>query len=283
MADEDDYYWVTGKVSRFDNDGNPVTNETLGSGGSRRDDGTFSSLAFDLHIIDDDVNSDPDATDGPSDDLVDERDTLVFAVAALAAVVFAGGVVVVVKKWPEISAWWRDSARPALGARLNRILGNRLQRTPVAALEAAPAVVDPAEVAATIDVLDEDPETVMSSAEAKRRYVSMVVALVFAAEQFRALRSARIEDVEELGQLAERLTTQSSLDMVNAILELEPALLDHQTQLFLLESLGGGAWVGADYMPIQRERMLLAVHLGTVPGQATHEMSAPAAMIQEPS
>lgn len=48
MNGNEDYISIVGKLPRFDNDGSEVTNEMLGPGGVRRDDGTLSAMADDL-------------------------------------------------------------------------------------------------------------------------------------------------------------------------------------------------------------------------------------------
>lgn len=53
--DDSDYRYVLGKVPKVDKNGNDISDDKLGSGGTRRDDGTLSSLVSDLQEIDPDM------------------------------------------------------------------------------------------------------------------------------------------------------------------------------------------------------------------------------------
>lgn len=59
MEDEEDSLRVVGRVAKRDKDGNEITNESLGRGGARREDGTLSALVFDLETLPDDDDSPP--------------------------------------------------------------------------------------------------------------------------------------------------------------------------------------------------------------------------------
>ena len=50
----DDFLTVLGSMPKFDNDGVLITNSSLGSGGSRRSNGTLSKMVENLQIVSDD-------------------------------------------------------------------------------------------------------------------------------------------------------------------------------------------------------------------------------------
>lgn len=50
----DDFWRVSGSIPKLDNDGVLITNSSLGSGGSRRSDGTLSKMVENLQIVSDD-------------------------------------------------------------------------------------------------------------------------------------------------------------------------------------------------------------------------------------
>lgn len=54
MSEEKDFDFVVGKLPRKDKDGNDATGDKIGKGGRHRDDGTFSGMAYDLQVVDED-------------------------------------------------------------------------------------------------------------------------------------------------------------------------------------------------------------------------------------
>lgn len=54
MSEEKDFDYVVGKLPRKDKEGNDATGDKIGKGGRHRDDGTFSGMAYDLEIVDED-------------------------------------------------------------------------------------------------------------------------------------------------------------------------------------------------------------------------------------
>lgn len=55
MPEDRDYDYVFGKLPRKDKDGKDTTGDKIGKGGRHRDDGTFSSMAYDLEVVDRDL------------------------------------------------------------------------------------------------------------------------------------------------------------------------------------------------------------------------------------
>ena len=54
MPKEKDFDYVVGKLPRRDKDGNDTTGDRIGKGGRHRDDGTYSAVAYDLEVVDED-------------------------------------------------------------------------------------------------------------------------------------------------------------------------------------------------------------------------------------
>lgn len=52
MPEDRDYDYVVGKLPRKDKAGKDTTCDKIGKGGRHRDDGTFSSMAYDLEVVD---------------------------------------------------------------------------------------------------------------------------------------------------------------------------------------------------------------------------------------
>ena len=54
MSEERDFDYVVGKLPRKDKDGNDTTGDRIGKGGRHRGDGTYSAVAYDLEVVDED-------------------------------------------------------------------------------------------------------------------------------------------------------------------------------------------------------------------------------------
>ena len=54
MSEDRDFDYVVGKLPRKDKDGNDTTSDRIGKGGRHRDDGTYSAVAYDLEVVDED-------------------------------------------------------------------------------------------------------------------------------------------------------------------------------------------------------------------------------------
>ncbi len=115
---EQEFDWIVAKLPRKDKDGNDTTNDKLGVGGKHREDGTFSSMPYDIEICDD-GNPVEKADDLKSrlDELetndayheADERTTL-DAVADLAESVadLSDNIVSIVEFGFAFKEWWND-------------------------------------------------------------------------------------------------------------------------------------------------------------------------------
>lgn len=54
MSEDRDFYYITGKLPKKDKNGNDTSGDKMGIGGRHRDDGTFSSMPYDIEIVDHD-------------------------------------------------------------------------------------------------------------------------------------------------------------------------------------------------------------------------------------
>jgi DNA primase len=52
VAEDRDYDYVVGKLPRKDKDGKDTTSDRIGKGGRHRDDGTYSSVVYDIEVVD---------------------------------------------------------------------------------------------------------------------------------------------------------------------------------------------------------------------------------------
>ena len=181
----------------------------------------------------------------------------VLAQVIVLAAAFAFGVVTT-KAAPKVKSWWQDSAYPSLKYRLSSLLLKNTEKDvgakkvesigrPEISLEGVSTETFSTEVAVAL--------AVMSSEEAQRRFIAMIIAATVAAEQFRRLQEAHIEGgEEELQKLRKALTdisTEPVVDLINKMLETNDGL-NEDAGSTLVELLGGGGTVDGKYVPLRR-------------------------------
>ena len=200
---------------------------------------------------------------------VEQADVLAQVIVFAAA--FAFGVVTA-KAAPKVKSWWQDSAYPSLKYRLGSLLlkkktekdvgvkkGEPIDR-PEISLEGVSTETFSTEVAVALA----DTRAVMSSEEAQRRFIAMIIAAAVVAEQFRRLQEAHIEGgEEELQKFRKALTdisTEPVVDLINKMLKTNDGL-NEDAGPTLVELLGGGGRVDGKYVPLQLEQLQAAVRL----------------------
>lgn len=115
-----------------------------------------------------------------------------------------------------------------------------------------------------VDAVLEEHRTSMSSAEAHRRLLALLMAAAFIADQMRVLKHARIEgddaslDLEStLGKLAAPHIT----DGINRMLEGDSSLLDEEASAEFMKIFGGGRISDGHYVPLRNENVREALRL----------------------
>ncbi|KAM9872697.1 hypothetical protein [Leucobacter aridicollis] len=258
MAEDDDYIDVVGRIKKQDLDGNEITNETLGSGGSRREDGTLSKMVEDLRIVDSD--DEPDDGDHEGDD-PDSEGGDAEADAALAAafvliVVTVVVTVVAVKAAPHVKSWWDATVAPRLSEgwrRLRETLSPRKK-----AVEPAPPLMLTTGPSSEVELAVQTEVATLTPEEAVKLYVEAMTALSFAADRMRTLQNARIEEPEKfeaLERAARQLTTPEATEEANRQLEAAAASLKPEQVHEFVRIYGGGAMVEGIYLPLKVERV----------------------------
>ena len=211
------------------------------------------------------VEADQDDDERPEDDASDAFAQIMFLAAA-----FALGVVAT-KAAPKMKSWWRDRVYPSLRSRFSSLLSKKTGKDadmkkvefigrPEISLEGVATETFSTEVAAALA----DTRAVMSSEEAQRRFITMILTAAVAAEQFRKLQEAHIEGgEEELQKFRKALTdisTEPIVDLINKMLETNEDLSEDAGPI-LVGLLGGGGRIDGEYVPLQLEQLQAAVRL----------------------
>jgi len=193
----------------------------------------------------------------------------VLAQVIVFAAAFAFGVVTT-KAAPKVKSWWQDSAYPSLKYRLSSLLLRKAEKDagvniePVGRPEINLEGISTETFSTEVAVALADTRAVMSSEEAQRRFIAMIIAAAVVAEQFRRLQEAHIEGgEEELQKFRKALTdisTEPVVDLINKMLETNDGL-NEDAGSTLVELLGGGGRVDGKYVPLRLEQLRAAVRL----------------------
>lgn len=222
--------------------------------------------AFRGAVLDDETNqvsgqAELVEVDRDEDDESSEFSDLSTAVAMLAvAGVSIAGTIVVSAVAPKIKAWWGDTARPSLKAKLGSLLNQKTQEEQ----KEIGAAIDSTALAkiASIDASTElstamaDPDHVMSSAEAQQRLATLLLAAAVAAHELRTLKNTSIageSERQQIQKLLDKFADESVVSLANRVFDSNAGLavvMDAALQRVLGQSgLNDGA-----YLPLQHEQ-----------------------------
>ena len=201
----------------------------------------------------------------PSDVINSQKTKAILLVAAGIAVGVLA-TVVVIRATPHIKKWWSLEMQPRLH-RLWNSVRNKESNVVLEPVTVAPPV-DVHAFSTELSVLVNEPGSVMNSREAQERYLAMIVALAFAAEQMRLLKDSQIADpkrLREIEKAAQQIQTPSALANLNRMLENDPSLVDQESREMFTAIFGGGVPSSVGYTPIKLERMAEAMSFTPLP------------------
>jgi hypothetical protein len=228
---------------------------------SRKNDGAFSGNSFD----DSGALGRPDwrrvdRGESDSEDDADAPSLSATLTMAIGIAVGAAATIAAIKAAPHV--------KRQLSALKSRWHGKSGAGEPV--IQAATAETAMPGIAAGADfssavaaVLDEDSIS-MSSAEAQRRLLAILLAGAFIADQLRVLSNARVEDAGaplELTSALEKLSAPQLTDTINRMLQANTALLDEETSAEFMRIFGGGRIVDGRYVPLRNSKIKDALRL----------------------
>jgi hypothetical protein len=211
------------------------------------------------------------ATLGPrveEDDQAEEAPDLLKSAMAIGAGVLLG--IGAIRAAPHVKSWWKD-----IRSKWNRRSGTSEPDNEAATSEMA--TVSSTAFASEVEVALEEHRTRMSSADAQKRLLAILMAAAFIADQMRELSNAQIEDGAslELQSAMEKLTVPQLTDSLNRMLEADASLLDDKTSAELMNTFGGGRIVEGQFVPLRNGKIKAALRLpGTCSGSATEPGSA---------
>lgn len=158
----------------------------------------------------------------------------------------------IAKAKPLAEQWWRETARPAIGARKAQMLERRSNRKTQKKAAIERSVVEPSHE--LTEASDKDRPN-MSSAEAQARYLAALAARAYSDEQMRLVTSANIVDGDGVPDLKRSLAELPS-DQVKSLLEAmatNPSMLGEETLAELASILGRRDRSGSTLRPLPRD------------------------------
>lgn len=196
--------------------------------------------------------------------------------AVVAAISLAAGVVgtvAVTKNASRIQRWWEDQVLTTAQTAMRRIA--RRDEAPSASATSELVLSEPVvqRFSHEIDVVLEDTRTRMSSAEAQRHLLEILMAASIIADRMRALNHARIDDDPQLPTMAramEKLASPKVTDRINRMLEANTSLLDDEASTIFATIFDGGRVVDTEYIPLRNESFTKALW---IPGFESHRSS----------
>ena len=222
--------------------------------------------AFRGAVLDDETNqvsgqAELVEVDCDEDDETSESSDLSTAVAMLAvAGVSIAGTIFVSAIAPKIKAWWGDTARPSLKAKLGSLLNQKTQeeQKEIGAASDSTALAKIASVDASTELSTAmaDPNFVMSSEEAQQRLATLLLAAAVAAHELRTLKNASIageSERQQIQELLDKFADESVVSLANRVFDSNTGLavvMDAALQRVLGQS---GQNDGA-YLPLQYDQ-----------------------------
>lgn len=173
-----------------------------------------------------------------------------------------------IKAGPPMIAWWRLKALPGITSTWRSLTGLPVPARQEAVIgELVTTELNINDAIDQFEVARRDPEKVLSSEEARRSLVLLLIALGVAAEQLRTLQGARIVD-DALGEIITSATSQDVVALTNQILELDGPKLGRDENVVLLDLFGGGAVVDGQYQPLEQRQVKRALRLSEPGGES---------------
>jgi DNA polymerase II small subunit/DNA polymerase delta subunit B len=278
LAKDRDYDYVVGKLPRKDKEGKDTTSDRIGKGGRHRVDGTYSSVVYDIEVIDE-LPAQRDPEPYYPDECNEPRRTsygdlpwwgqLIVNVAEERIPIVMDGLTEMAKE--SFRTWQYNRRMKKEAERQARLQASRTQsRKPMTKAERIlqeqekkkkkhiTSVQVQTTTAVMPDEFDEAYEqyTVnMTSEEAQKELLDAFILYVLAAKKLNRVANANVVDyagkITEGRTMIEKISAPEVIGKINAILENNPGLLEEWQSVALSGIIGGSLLVEKEYVPIQ--------------------------------
>ena len=274
--DNQDYDYVIGKLPRKDKDGRDTTKDKMGKGGRHREDGTFSSMPYDLEVLD----SDPTKLAQESTPIITpprERRPVRYEDLSPLEQILVDGLQKLVDGLSEyatykitegIENWFEKKRRKKQQERMTQ----KKKATAATAIKKKPQsqsaqtvakAQKPIEKKSTTSVIIPDEFTRafeqysvnMTSEEAQKELLDAFILYVISAKKVWKVAHANITDSNGKqingNDMLDALSSSSIIDSINSIIAHNPALLEEWQSMALEGVLGHDIITEGRYVPIE--------------------------------
>lgn len=283
VPEDRDYDYVFGKLPRKDKDGKDTTGDKIGKGGRHREDGTFSSMAYDLKVVDRDLTQ-PVPPPSPRitvqwETVEVERQSVRYEDLSFGGQIIVDGVGRLVdglsdyatyKITSGIENWFNNRRRRKEEKMTQRREAIRRQqvmqmkardeesasyRISVPAESSKPKPVAQVLVPDEFDSAYEQFSINMTSEEAQKELLDAFVLYVLSAKKVWRVSHAKITNsagnIADGKAMIEKLSNPTLLESINEILEHNPALLEEWQSIALTGILGHSVIENGKTIPIE--------------------------------
>lgn len=279
MSEDRDFDYVVGKLPRKDKDGNDTTSDRIGKGGRHRDDGTYSAVAYDLEVVDEDptkiVPQKPKVIVHREIVGVEKKSTRYEDLPWYRRLIVDGieqALSVIVDRAVDGAFYWAGRGwNEAMNYRKRKIAERKTiksmpQKKVVAprteSQKSAIAVAIPENITSALDEIDvayENYSVNMTSKEAQKEFVDAFVLRLLSEKKLWKIAHANIvdsaENITDGRVMINKLSSPLVLENINTILNNNPNLLETWQTVALEVILGRELIVDSCYVPIEGQAL----------------------------
>lgn len=279
MSEEKDFDYVVGKLPRKDKDGNDTTGDRIGKGGRHRGDGTYSAVAYDLEVVDEDptkvVPPEPQVIVRREVVEVEKRPTRYENLPWYQQLIVDGieqALPIIVDRAVDGAFYWAGrgwnaavnySKRKIAESKITKPMPqNNNAATHTEAQKSSMAVATPEKITSAVDEIDaayENYSVNMTSEEAQKEFVDAFILRLLSEKKLWKIAHANIVDsagnIINGRAMIDKLSSPLMLENINTILKNNPVLLETWQTIALEDILGRELIVDSRYVPIEGQAL----------------------------
>ena len=270
MPEKRDYDLAIYKVPRKDKNGNDITGDKVGAGGRHREDGTYSGVAYDPEILDEEAER---RLSGPVryEDLSPVGQIFVdgFEIAFTKLMDYASDRLLEgvdnwlynrrqkkeAKRRAEMKKETEKIRKPMTKAE-SILQEERVKKSNSVAASRINTIIMPDE----FDIAYEQYSANMTSEEAQKELLDAFILYVLAVKKLNKVAHAKVidsdENITDGRSMIDKISAPVVIEKINNILEHNPGLLEEWQTIALSDILGGALTKEDKLIPINGEKLL---------------------------
>lgn len=280
MSKDRDFDYVVGKLPRKDKDGNDTTSDRIGKGGRHREDGTYSAVAYDLEVVEEDptkiIPPEPQVIVHREVVEVEKRPTRYEDLPWYQQLIVGSieqTLPIIVDRAVNGAFYWAGRGWNAAVSYGKRKIADRKSEKRIASqkktvvTKTAPqksnaVVTTPKKTHAVLYEIDAAYESYsinMTSEEAQKEFVDAFILRLLSEKKLWKIAHANIVDsagnITDARAMIDKLSSPMMLENINTILNNNPALLETWQTIALEDLLGRELIVDSCYVPIEGQAL----------------------------